>query len=164
MLKTREYFNLDGEQATRIDEYAYAITESGRIWKFWNKEPGKEQEDKVTSKLFKNGKNYVLRPGFYSPRVPDYGYVNIELRGDSKLRSDLKPWHTGAQKFIRNIKRVLLHVLVAQHFIPNPDEHKFVEHIDGIKTNNHYSNLRWIAEDPINFGYYTERNEGASLD
>ena len=161
MLENREYFVLDSEHATRIDEYHYAITESGRLWEFWNSEPGKEQEDKVTPRITRSGKNYILKPGFVTPLIPIYGYINVELHGGFKLRSNIKPWHKGGQKHVQIIKKIPLHILVAQYFISNPDGYEFVEHIDRIKTNNHYSNLRWVAEDPINLGYYNDRNKGA---
>lgn len=38
-----------------------------------------------------------------------------------------------------------LHRLVAQAFIPNPQGKELVDHIDGNRTNNHVSNLRWVS-------------------
>ena len=47
-------------------------------------------------------------------------------------------------------KKRTVHRLVAEAFIPNPDNKPTVDHIDGNRTNNSISNLRWAT--------YSEQN------
>lgn len=55
-----------------------------------------------------------------------YGYLLADLHKDNKYKS------------------VAVHRLVAQTFIPNPDNKPEVNHIDGNKQNNNVENLEWV--------------------
>lgn len=82
--------------------------------------PDYEIGDLGTVKRLKFGKERILKPG-----VDRYGYANVTLSKEN-LRY-----------------KVLVHRLVATHFIPNPENKPTVNHIDGNKLNNEKSNLDW---------------------
>lgn len=42
-------------------------------------------------------------------------------------------------------KQLKVHRIVAENFIPNPDNKPCVNHIDGNKLNNHAANLEWVT-------------------
>lgn len=48
-------------------------------------------------------------------------------------------------KGITESKRIFCHRLVAELFLPNPDNLPQVNHIDGNKFNCHVSNLEWVS-------------------
>lgn len=42
-------------------------------------------------------------------------------------------------------KQLSIHRLVAKHFLPNPYNHDYVNHLDGDKQNNNVTNLEWCT-------------------
>ena len=56
------------------------------------------------------------------------GYKKVELHKDNEKRKSFK-----------------VHRLVAQAFIPNPENKREVNHIDGNKHNNNANNLEWVT-------------------
>lgn len=62
------------------------------------------------------------------PQVSKNGYIRVEL------------WENGKGR------KHLVHRLLAETFIPNPDGKPQVNHIDGDKTNNALSNLEWATQ------------------
>lgn len=50
--------------------------------------------------------------------------------------------------------RMRLHTLIATLFVENPNNYKYVNHIDSNKTNNHPSNLEWCTNsENVQHGY-----------
>lgn len=91
--------------------------------------------------LWKPIKNYE---GLYE--VSNYGNIKtvktnrlmkLRLSKDGYLRVNLSK---------QGVKSTaLVHKLVAQEFVPNPNSKPTVDHIDRVKTNNVVSNLRWAT-------------------
>ena len=65
---------------------------------------------------------------FLEPDISNRGYLRVSLRKDGKS------------------KHYSLHRLVAEAYLPNPDNLPQVDHIDGNKMHNYLNNLQWITQ------------------
>lgn len=59
------------------------------------------------------------------------------------------------------LKSVEIHRLLALHFLPNTENKKQVNHINGIKADNNISNLEWLTQkENIQHAFKTGLNKG----
>ena len=107
--------------------------------------------------MWKKVKNY----NNYS--VNENGEVRNDISG--KIKSTLVFKRTGycyvdLSKNNKS-KRMLIHRLVAEAFIPNPENKPTVDHADGNRKNNRIDNLRWAtySEQNSRFNTYGVRSE-----
>ena len=92
-------------------------------------------------------------------KVSNFGRVK-RVTTDRILKGSEDSWgYLKVNLSKNNIKsQQIIHRLVAQAFIPNPDNKSQVNHIDENKTNNMVSNLEWMtAKENSNHGTRNER-------
>jgi hypothetical protein len=84
--------------------------------------------------------------------VSNFGNVdNLNYRGTGKRKrlissnKNTRGYERIHLSFNGKYKNHVVHRLVAICFIPNPNNYKQVNHIDGNKLNNHVSNLEWCS-------------------
>lgn len=93
--------------------------------------------------------------------ISNFGRVkNIKTGNVLKNRTDKDGYLDIALFKNGKRKRFKIHRLVAQAFIPNPENKPQVNHIDEDKTNNHVDNLEWCTI-KYNVNYGTNRNRAA---
>lgn len=82
------------------------------------------------------------------------------LRREVILNTNETKWYKQVALFRGDGSRATfsIHRLVAKAFIPNPNDHKIINHIDSDPSNNHYSNLEWCTQSHnIKHAYNTGR-------
>lgn len=73
------------------------------------------------------GSRFVSQYKILSTKTNKFGYKEVALSKDGKT------------------KTVLLHRLIATHFVENPNNLPCVNHKNGIKTDNRIENLEWVT-------------------
>ena len=64
--------------------------------------------------------------------------------GNVKINGIIKKYNTNIKGYIV-VSGEYLHRIVANLFIPNPENKPEIDHIDGNRYNNHFTNLRWVT-------------------
>ena len=93
----------------------YEISSSGEI---------RSKDRTVTDKI---GRTRSWKGKTLNPNIAPNGYYRVSF------------------SINRNRKQFYVHRLIAEHFIPNPDNLPQVNHIDGNKLNNSLDNLEWVT-------------------
>jgi hypothetical protein len=99
------------------------------------------------SNFYTQEKNFIPVQGFeHEYKIANDGRV-LSLITDAYVRTNVDTHGYLIVNLYKDGKRTTarLHVLVAKHFIPNPDNLPVVNHIDGNKQNPHYTNLEWCT-------------------
>ena len=109
-----------------------------------------EHEVKGSWKLIPNtdGRYSVSNYGAIRSNWSDIPQRNLTHRKRIEKTSLLSPWlHTTGYMRVAlgRGKQKYVHRLVACAFLPNPESLPQVDHIDGDRTNNNASNLRWVT-------------------
>jgi hypothetical protein len=82
--------------------------------------------------IYNNGQIYTKRRNHYLKLSISGGYYSVNLSNGNGQRN------------------FSVHILVAQHFCDNLDNKPIVNHRDGNKLNNHYTNLEWVTHSENN--------------
>lgn len=113
----------------------YCLSAGGYKWRYESK-ISDEVPDISNWKTINNYPNYLVSfhgkiYSKYSKRliknIPSNGYYSVDIRSNGKR------------------KRFKVHQLVAQSYIPNPENKKYVNHLDYNRSNNKVENLEWVT-------------------
>ena len=88
-----------------------------------------------TGEVYRDGEYLKAHPRGKLTKVNDSRYMAVNIQTIDE--------ESGKKRYSKEY----VHRLVAEAFIPNPENLSDVDHIDCNKSNNHVSNLRWVSRE-----------------
>lgn len=92
----------------------------------------------------KSYKRNRINGSILKPKNNGYDYLHVDLYNNNKT------------------KRFKIHRLVAEAFIPNPDNKPYIDHINTIRTDNCTKNLKWVTHKENCNNKLTKKNNSES--
>lgn len=111
------------------------------IFQFW-------QKGNTAYFITDDGRVLSARAGVFPASVPAASPAVLTVPADSVGGAfhEIASFNGKGYRRVRiQGKNFKVHRLVAEAFVPNPDNLPHVLHIDGDRHNNHYTNLEWSA-------------------
>ena len=102
--------------------------------------------------------------------IPGFPNYTLDINGVVRGTAEKKQTHgKNGYKYVtlyhKNLgKKLYIHRLMAELYLPNPENKRTVNHIDGIKHNNALSNLEWHTDsENIQHAYDNGLNHGSNI-